>query len=501
MESQIGSAFVNPKVPYFQAALDQMRKTLQNFRTLRHKIPVHPMTPQQCDAQVERTKNNILDNFDQINCDVKPELKTQVKESIVRRAQHGYQFKNIPERLNDPPAVFDEKIITQLMPNLGVQTNFPMTRPATVEEVEQTRQFLSNTNFNIDVQDPNAACHIMNAIAENHGLEFVLIQQPDANMIHDSLNHPSDFAMETGIITENCLYLLASNFVHHLVKGISLHLKGHLGELKAKDCGVSTFACDVRMKLAAIHHVEPDEIVIMSLSEGCIVVNYLIPRGANISNISNLNTQFQECFRDSFRFCVLYQPFHQMNIDSNVFDPRWNRDFRVAANCPVNEQRGRMDYTPPARSVRFGMNVLGKFSDGNTWIGMQNTEAEWPVAYHGTHCYAVKQIAETYLVAGHINALGVGIYCSPNPTVAAGFARTPLRVNTSNGVKSYKCIFMCRVNAQNVHSCPEGICLAFGNPEEYTLHITHTRDYWFANQNNQGSRCIRTYGILLLEVS
>jgi hypothetical protein len=383
------------------------------------------------------------------------------------------------------------------MPNLGVQTNHSMTRPATVEEIEQTRQLLSNTNFNIDVQDPNAAFHIMNAIAENHGLDFVLIQQPDANMICDSLTNPSDFAMETGIITENCLYLLGSEFVHHLVKGISLHLKGHLGELKAKEGGVSTFACDARMKLAAIHCVDHDEIVIMSLSEGCIAVNYLIPRGANISN---LNTQFQQYFSDSFISYVLYQPFHHMRFNANIFDPRWNRDFRVAANCPVNEQRGRMNYIPPAGTLRFGMNVLGKFSDGNMWIGMQNNASEWPVAYHGTDPYHVKQIAETHLVAGRRrNRFGLGIYCSPNPNIAAEYATNYITVPTSNGVKRYSYIFMCRVNAENVYDSRPGRCSSVECPNGFTLYITTERDYWFANPDNRDSRSIRTYGILVLE--
>jgi hypothetical protein len=454
------------------------------------------MTPQQCDAQVERTKNNILNNFDQINRDVNPELKAQVISSIVQRAQYGYEFKNIAEGLSDPPAIFDQKIIAQLMPNLAVQTNISMTRPARVEEIEQTRRILSNTNFNMDIQDANAAFHILKAIAANHNLEFVLIPQADANVNRDSLNNPSDFAMETGIITENCFHLLGSEFVHHLVKGISVHVKGHLGELKAKEGDLLRFVSDVRVKLAAIHQVEPEEIVIMSLSEGCIAVNYLIPRGANISN---LNTQFQERFSDSFISSVLYQPFHEMRINATTFAPTWNRDFRVAANCPIGEQRGRMNYTSPQGYLRFGMNVLGKFDGGDIWIGMRNIAGEWAVVYHGTYPNFVKLIAEGHLVRGENNAYGIGIYCSPNPRVAAGYARDSLTVNTSNGIKHYKYIFMCRVNTGNVHDCRQGECDLIVNPP-YTLHITRAPDYWFANQYNEGAGYIRTYGILVLEV-
>ena len=49
----------------------------------------------------------------------------------------------------------------------------------------------------------------------------------------------------------------------------------------------------------------------------------------------------------------------------------------------INEKRGNKPYKPPLGWTGFGLNVLDKYDNDNTWIGMNNSPGEWCVAYHG----------------------------------------------------------------------------------------------------------------------
>ena len=60
-------------------------------------------------------------------------------------------------------------------------------------------------------------------------------------------------------------------------------------------------------------------------------------------------------------------------------DSRGNR----VSGWAINEKRGNKPYKPPLGWTGFGLNVLDKYDNDNTWIGMNNSPGEWCVAYHG----------------------------------------------------------------------------------------------------------------------
>jgi hypothetical protein len=195
--------------------------------------------------------------------------------------------------------------------------------------------------------------------------------------------------------------------------------------------------------------------------------------------------------------------FQTLQINPTSFAPQWNRDFRVDSNCPKGEKRGGQPYYPPKGWVRFGLNVSGRFPDGDTWLGMTNCPGEWCVAYHGTHQQYVKSITESPLRTGRCNCYGRGIYCTPDISVASEYART-VQIQTPEGPKSYQYVFMCRVNCQSICQCSvrdaNGYCVNDSNPA-YTLHMTQCADWWFVNANNGNYQHIRTYGLLVRENS
>ena len=53
----------------------------------------------------------------------------------------------------------------------------------------------------------------------------------------------------------------------------------------------------------------------------------------------------------------------------------------------LNQKRGNYYYDPPIGWIGIGLKALQKFDNGDdTWIGNNNSEGEWAVAYHRFAC-------------------------------------------------------------------------------------------------------------------
>jgi hypothetical protein len=174
--------------------------------------------------------------------------------------------------------------------------------------------------------------------------------------------------------------------------------------------------------------------------------------------------------------------------NSSIFDSRWNRDFRRSTNCPTGQIRGRFPYTPPYGCMRYGLRVAN----------MQWYET-WPVVYHGTKYQHVPSIVQNPLKVGPNNGYGLGIYCSPNLSVAEQYCDV-VSVWTGTRTARFKYIFMCRVNPNSIHYCTGSEKCPYATDHQFTLHIPANGDIWFANYNNQNYDTIRQYGLLDKEV-
>jgi hypothetical protein len=248
---------------------------------------------------------------------------------------------------------------------------------------------------------------------------------------------------------------------------------------------------ELRVKLNDLHGVsQPDSIVILAITPGSANITYALPANAN------REIGADECkgmFGDKYIGHQYIKPFRHLRIDETTFCPKWNRDFRIDKNV-IHEWRGGFPYDAPAGFMRYGLMVSGRFDNGNDrWLEMWNLPGEWAVAYHGTKADLVNSITQSPLRPGPNNVYGRGVYCSPNVEEAARYAPS----FTIDG-RTYKYVFMCRVNVSSVHHCEERPCPEAGNPT-FTLHITSRRDYWFVNAENQNYQNIRTYGLLVRE--
>ena len=165
------------------------------------------------------------------------------------------------------------------------------------------------------------------------------------------------------------------------------------------------------------------------------------------------------------------------------------------------ENRGGKPYTPPDGWIGFGLNVIGKYDNGNNdWLACNGRPGEWCIAYHGA-CNGVsnsdqvkniiKDILEHNLRPGSGQAyktynddnhpgqkVGVGVYCSPNPTVIDGYAGR-MEVNGHY----YRVAFMLRVKPDKIR---------FSNSK---------KDYWVLNGGNGDFSEIRPYRFLIKKAS
>ena len=153
-----------------------------------------------------------------------------------------------------------------------------------------------------------------------------------------------------------------------------------------------------------------------------------------------------------------------MNLNPDLLSGLGNN---LLGEWAQGENRGGRPYQPPNGWIGYGLNVLSKYDNGNNdWLACNGRAGEWCIAYHGA-CHGqssdnvkkgIKAILETNLKPGGGQAcrdhsdlnhpgqkVGVGVYCSPDPSVIDGYAGI-MNINGHN----YKAAFMLRVKPDKI---------------------------------------------------
>ena len=166
-------------------------------------------------------------------------------------------------------------------------------------------------------------------------------------------------------------------------------------------------------------------------------------------------------------------------LTPNMLDSRGNRE----SGWGFGEKRGGEPYYPPDGWKGYGLNVFGKYDNGNNdWLGMDGNPNEWCVAYHGIGSKLGSTVpqATNLIIKGGFKAgggqdkandndlrhpgqiVGRGVYCSPNPEVMKDYASgSPTVINGKN----YLMGFMMRVK-------PDKIRQASSEPDYWVLDGT-----------------------------
>jgi len=139
--------------------------------------------------------------------------------------------------------------------------------------------------------------------------------------------------------------------------------------------------------------------------------------------------------------------FSKFRVDSSVFEPSYDYDFRNIKDGDSKFFRGGRQYHRPCGYERKALRVLDRYPGGNDWISRQDARG-WVNAYHGTLPISMNSICNNGLKAGGSDGVnlrngavyGAGVYCSPFIGYAKGYAPTV----TIDG-KKFRIIFQCRV--------------------------------------------------------
>ena len=249
----------------------------------------------------------------------------------------------------------------------------------------------------------------------------------------------------------------------------------------------------LKLKLSKDYNIPKDKIIITYPQKGSLSVQIIFQS----DEFNNLNLeQFKQKFMNDKEFSDLQNLkeihtdviFGACKLTKNQLDSRGNR----IDGWGINEERGRLKYYPPIGWTGIGLKVLDKYDQGNNdWIGMDNKEGEWCVAYHGVGRYQnseqVKKVIgliyksefkpggnqchENHDDINHPgNKVGEGVYCTPFVNVAEQYAG----ISNING-KSYKTVLMARVKQSAIRTCED------------------QKDYWVVNGTKDE---IRPYRIL-----
>ena len=169
--------------------------------------------------------------------------------------------------------------------------------------------------------------------------------------------------------------------------------------------------------------------------------------------------------------------------------------------CSKGEKRGGFDYIPPPKGWKgFGINVLGKYDNGNNdWFGKNGNNNEWAVAYHGIGIkmgtkITLEEVTKCILKEGFKpgngqayadddderhpgKKIGKGVYCSPDPNVMESYANWA-QTNTFINGNCYIMGFMIRVKPEKIR------------------YYKYKNDYWVLNGDISE---MRPYRILIKE--
>ena len=175
----------------------------------------------------------------------------------------------------------------------------------------------------------------------------------------------------------------------------------------------------------------------------------------------------------------------ECHLSPNQLNPNANKE-----NWGNGGKRGGYDYNPPLGWKAIGLNVLGKYDNGNNdWLANDGNQNEWAVAYHGVNTKTIRfillggfkpgggQVYNDYDDIYHPgNKVGVGAYFTPDPKIMEEFAKNS--VINING-KKYLITLMVRVKPDKIR-CPSGY-----------------KNFWIVNG---AFNEVRPYRILLKEI-
>jgi hypothetical protein len=280
------------------------------------------------------------------------------------------QEKEIPvERMPEIEGFLLEQVLQPKSEAERLQSLFKAStemRPA--KEVIETSKSLIES-IPKDPEDDKFIIHVLDAALQNQGVQLVVSET-------------------TGTSETLGLHLLLSGQISQQAWQVSFEeTPSFTFDRLSSPSNLNKFVDDFKFSLAKSLNITPAEVLVFKVERGSISVTYQIINSQNMV-IRDIDTsQMTEAIRKSsiaqgHRFQLKLHPVVEFcRLSLSQLDPRGNYDFRNSAEV---QQRGGFKYFQPLGWKRYGLNVLGKYSDPgfpqDQWLAMNGMNYYFPTS-------------------------------------------------------------------------------------------------------------------------
>lgn len=300
---------------------------------------------------------------------------------------------------------------------------------------------------------------------------------------NDDMQYISSLAPSSGVTDAKDIKQLLLLRPDDLWEGVSTQ------DIMSDSIARMAFIESVRLRMETSASITPGDVEIIRVCNdgdlGGMVFTFFY-RGTLSSE--ELHVAFQREFTSAYKTLKVHPLHTVLNFDLSCLNHSAGatKDFASENSThqvgPTGKQR---PYHQPWTWVRIGLNVLGKFVDGDTWLAPFQHASNWYRAYHGT---SRNHGAAASAGGGGGGAVGgaAGVQVSPHVEYAmrqSGDIHVEFRDGSQ---RLYKCVIMCAVRTDSISA--EGVL--GGDPARPTEHST-----WLV----AAAADVRPYGILIKE--
>jgi hypothetical protein len=119
-----------------------------------------------------------------LNPEIDNQEKERMKERFFKKKKEVIYSKIIQRELRIEKHLKEiEKIENMLIPHPTVEKDVNKMEPITIDQIRQTNEIFQEKAFNLSCGDPNAIYHIMNQIAQNQRVDFVILNLNEKNSL------------------------------------------------------------------------------------------------------------------------------------------------------------------------------------------------------------------------------------------------------------------------------------------------------------------------------
>ena len=329
------------------------------------------------------------------------------------------------------------------------------------EKIKNPEKYIEiNDALNLENEDQGLfALGLLGNILEQNGTEVIIEKEDNTN------ENEVDAAITT-------LQFISNGLSQKTKYNLNFDFGEQRNEQLLKDKNeYNKFKEELIEKLSKDYNIPKNKIIVTLPKKGSFSVQVIFQS----DEFNNLNVNdFINKFKNDNNYPEL-QNLKEVHTDvimegcklsKNQLDSRGNR-----VDWPTSEEsRGNKPYNAPVGWIGIGLKVMDKYDNGNNiWIGMENIDGEWCVAYHGVgrakDSNTIKDITgkiiKTEFRAGPNqahgncndiyhpgNKVGNGVYCTPSIEVAKSYSGKSI----INGVK-YETVLMVRVKPEAIRGC------------------------------------------------